>query len=272
MPTRISLPTCGSVEAAGQLAPVAYDPLVRVGVYVDGYNLYYGGRRCCGRGTAGWRWLDIRGMVSAVLALRTDWPGAAVERVVYCTARIDAATHPSGHFDQDIYLKALVASGSVDHIEFGHYVARTKTGLLAVDDPVTRRPQVVGSRWPVQVKDASGQDVPDARFMVKYLHLEEKGSDVNVATHLLSDVLGASVDAAVVVSNDSDLALPVRIARRHVPVGMINPRPGIFAGALTGKAGDGVGRHWWLSLDAGRYRGHQLPDPVAGRYTKPPGW
>ncbi|HEY7200404.1 MAG TPA: NYN domain-containing protein, partial [Candidatus Dormibacteraeota bacterium] len=31
---------------------------MRVGVYVDGFNLYYGARGLCGRGTAGWRWLD----------------------------------------------------------------------------------------------------------------------------------------------------------------------------------------------------------------------
>jgi hypothetical protein len=34
---------------------------------------------------------------------------------------------------------------------------------------------------------------------------EEKGSDVNVAAHLLVDVLAGGFDAAVVISNDSDL-------------------------------------------------------------------
>ena len=38
---------------------------------------------------------------------------------------------------------------------------------------------------------------------------EEKGSDVNVATHLLVDVLTGAIDAAIVISNDSDLALPI---------------------------------------------------------------
>jgi hypothetical protein len=35
---------------------------MRVGVYVDGYNLYYGGRSLCGRGRPGWRWLDLRAL------------------------------------------------------------------------------------------------------------------------------------------------------------------------------------------------------------------
>ena len=37
---------------------------MRVGVYVDGFNVYYGGRGLCGRGTAGWRWLDLRALAS----------------------------------------------------------------------------------------------------------------------------------------------------------------------------------------------------------------
>lgn len=36
---------------------------MQVGVYIDGYNLYYGARAICGRSTPGWRWLDLRSMV-----------------------------------------------------------------------------------------------------------------------------------------------------------------------------------------------------------------
>lgn len=39
---------------------------------------------------------------------------------------------------------------------------------------------------------------------------EEKGSDVNLASHLLIDVLSRSVDAVVVTSHDSDVALPIQ--------------------------------------------------------------
>lgn len=244
---------------------------MRVGVYVDGYNLYYGGRTLCGRSTAGWRWLDVGAMVRSLVAERLNWSGAVVERIVYCTARIDASTNPSAHQDQDVYLKALLATSSVDWIEYGNYVARTRKRLLAVDDPKTRKPRIVGAQWPVKVQDAQGVDVPDARFMVNTLHLEEKGSDVNVASHLLIDVLKQDVDAAVVISNDSDLALPVRTVRTYVPLGVVNPHGGHFAGDLTGDASDGVGRHWWRKLRASDLQGHQLPDP-AGGFTRPPGW
>ena len=243
---------------------------MRVGVYVDGYNLYYGGRSSCGRSTAGWRWLDIRGLAKALIDERSDWPGAEIKRVIYCTARVDSADNPSGHADQDVYLKALVATGSVDFIEFGYYVARVKSLPLALRDP-NGHPRLVSPAWPVMIQDGNGAAVSDARFMVSVAHREEKGSDVNVASHLLLDTLSGAVDAAVVVSNDSDLGFPVRHARSIVPIGLVNPRNTIHAGALRGRPADGVGRHWWRRLTATDYPAHQLPDP-AGHYTKPSGW
>jgi hypothetical protein len=245
---------------------------MQVGAYIDGYNLYYGARGLCGRGTAGWRWLDIRALLEAVLARRLDWKGATLARVVYCTAVIDAASNPSGYKDQDIYLKALAASGSVDHIEYGTYVARVKQAPLAVKAPSrSRRPQVVHPQWPIMVQDGQGNPIPDAMFMVSYADREEKGSDVNVASHLLVDVLTGTVGAAVVISNDSDLRFPVQHARMHVPVGLINPSANFLAGALRGKAMDGVGRHWWGSLSAADLKAHQLPRSVGG-LGRPMGW
>ena len=243
---------------------------MRIGTYIDGFNLYYGARGLCGRGTPGWRWLDLRGLVTDLVGRRTSWAGASIDRVVYCTARIDAATNPSGHADQDVYLKALVAAGSVDHIEYGTYVARVKTAPLAVKDP-QGRPLLVGPAWPVMIQDGQGGSVDDAVFMVSYANREEKGSDVNVAAHLLLDVLGGAVDGALVISNDSDLRFPVEQARRHVPVGVVNPSRNYLAGDLRGSATAGAGRHWWLKLTASDLKSHQLPDPVS-RYRRPAGW
>jgi hypothetical protein len=38
---------------------------------------------------------------------------------VYCTATIDSASNATGYARQQIFLKAIKASGSVDHIEYG---------------------------------------------------------------------------------------------------------------------------------------------------------
>jgi uncharacterized LabA/DUF88 family protein len=244
---------------------------MRVGVYVDAFNLYYGGRGLCGRSTAGWRWLDVRELVRPFIG----WSGATIERVVYCTARVDGVDDPSVPRDQSIYLEALAASGSVDHIEEGRYVAWGKQLPLAT----TSKPQPelyrhqgkpLDPALPLQIVSDrhTGLDL----VLATVRNREEKGSDVNVATHLLNDVLSGSVDAAVVVSNDSDLSLPLQLARDRVPVGTVNPTSRYLAGALRGSVTQGPGRHWWKQLTADDFRRSQLADPVDGKFNKPADW
>ncbi len=119
--------------------------------------------------------------------------------------------------------------------------------------------------------DARGNPIPDATFMVSYADREEKGSDVNVASHLLVDVLTSTVDAAILISNDSDLQFPLAYAHGLVPLGLVNPSPNYLAGALRGQPSDGVGNHWWRRLSAADLRACQLSDPV-DTLTRPAGW
>jgi hypothetical protein len=137
--------------------------------------------------------------------------------------------------------------------------------------PTSARPVLVAPAWPVMVQDGRGSAVSGAVFMVSYANREEKGSDVNVAAHLLLDVLAGSVDAALVISNDSDLRFPVVQARLRVPVGVINPSRNYLAGDLRGDPAVGAGRHWWVRMTAADLTSHQLPDP-AGQYHRPVGW
>jgi hypothetical protein len=243
---------------------------MRVSVLVDAYNLYYAGRKLCGRGVPGWRWLDVRSLAAAlVMEQSAAWPGATVERVVYCTARIKGSANPGGAADQDVYLKALLTSGSVDHIEYGNYISKVIKRPLATEDK-QHKPVITQPGWPVTVQ-RNGASMPDAMFMASVATYEEKGSDVNVASHLLVDVLAGGFQAAVVISNDSDLRWPVQEARRRVPVGVVNPGSGYTAGHLSDMPGAGVGRHWWRTLSAADFTGHQLSDPV-GRNRRPVGW
>ena len=101
---------------------------MQVGVYVDGFNLYFGGRSVNGRHTPGWRWLDVRSLSSDLVARQSGWGSAALVHIVYCTARISGSINPSGQVSQDVYIKALQAVGSVDHIEYGYYMATVKRG------------------------------------------------------------------------------------------------------------------------------------------------
>lgn len=243
---------------------------MRVGVYVDGFNVYYGARGIAGRATQGWRWLDLRSLVVDLIGRRRNWVDAEIERIIYCTAFIDGRTNPDGRRDQDIYIRALTGSGSVDHVELGKYVSRVKMAPLATRDS-KGRPVLTTSAWPVMITDANQKPVHDAQFMVSYAHREEKGSDVNVAAWLLTDVLLDRVDAAVVISNDSDLRLPIDQARERVPVGLVNPTTAHLAGDLRGGQDDGVGRHWWHQLTREDLVTNQLPSP-AGGVARPAGW
>ncbi|MEZ5264712.1 MAG: hypothetical protein R2755_23675 [Acidimicrobiales bacterium] len=132
------------------------------------------------------------------------------------------------------------------------------------------RPVITQAAWPLMVHHG-GAPVHGAMFMVSYANREEKGSDVNVAAHLLVDVLEGAVDAAVVISNDSDLRYPVQQARLRVPVGVVNPTRNQLAGDLRATPDVGVGTHWWYQLKPEDLRAHQLPDPVDGVH-RPQGW
>ncbi len=56
--------------------------------------------------------------------------------------------------------------------------------------------------------------------------VEERGSDVNLTAHLLSDLMLGCFDAAIVVTGNPDLALPIRLARQFagLPIGVLNPQ------------------------------------------------
>lgn len=244
---------------------------MRIGIYIDGYNLYYGGRGLCGRSTLGWRWLDLRSLARALVITHSRWDSPTLETITYCTARVSGSSNPVGQREQDVYLRALQRSGSVTQISYGNYVARVATAPLATAGR-NGKPVISNPQWPLMVQDGAEHDVPDARFMASVARREEKGSDVNVASHLLIDILTGAIDAAVVISNDSDLAYPVTFARDQVPVGLINPTKGYRAGKLAGKHTDGVGNHWWYQMQPSDWHNHQFPPTIAPGITKPPEW
>ena len=234
---------------------------MKVGVYVDGYNLYYGGRSLCGKDVTGWKWLNIRQLIEPYAA----WGGAALDRIVYCTARVNDP-------DQDSFLNALIHFGAVDEIIEGHYVSWAREKPLVEGDPRTKAPnlfrmdvdEVLPPALPLRI-------TPDESVLALVRIREEKGSDVNVASHLLRDTYTNQIDAAIVVSNDSDLGRPLNFARAEIPVGTINPQKAYLAGALRGVASEGAGRHWWKQLQPRDFIENQLPDQV-GVWRKPSDW
>lgn len=245
---------------------------LRVGLYVDGFNVYYGARALCGRGTAGWRWLDLPGLAMSLVNPRR-WPNAQLVRFVYCTA-------PRGRgpgrksADQHAYIDALRHRYPGMVVPLGSYVPRVKTGVLV--DNTKKPPYRVPSPGPTNLPSwLPAREVPAVQggreLLVSASTFEEKGSDVNVASHLLVDILDQKVDAAIVLSNDSDLKFPLEEARRRVPVGTVNPTTAKTPYVLRGSPTEGAGRHWWHRLTAVEFRANQLPDPV-GPHPRPSGW
>ncbi len=99
---------------------------------------------------------------------------------------------------------------------------------------------------------------------------EEKGTDVNLASYLLLDAFDGEGDAAVVISNDSDLATPMRIVRERfgMTVGILNPHPN-RSRTLAGVA------DFYRPIRRGPLSASQFPDRMqdaASEFTKPPGW
>lgn len=213
--------------------------------------------------------MDLR----AIASTYASWSGSIVTRVVYCTARVNDANDIEQTRRQDFFLRALLASGSVDLIEEGYYASWAKEAALSEDPPGARAPRTFrdpgrNEYW------SSGLRIrraPDGTMLATIRKREEKGSDVNVASHLLTDVLTRQVDAAIVISNDSDLALPIRVARDHVPIGLLNPGKNPLAGALKGVSTEGVGRHWWRRLDWNIVLANQMPLNVSG-IQRPSSW
>ena len=154
---------------------------------------------------------------------------------------VSGQVDPGARLRQRIYVDALRTTGTVD-IELGTFMTRTARGVDSVD----------GHYAEIEIQ-------------------EEKGSDVNVASHLLIDLHTDRIDAAILITNDSDLRLPAAHARLHIPVGTVNPRGTPTAGHLRGDRDEGPGGHSWCRFTASDFRSRQLPEAVDD-HQRPQGW
>lgn len=238
---------------------------LKVGVYIDGFNLYYGGNHLVG--DSSWKWLDLRKLIKQHIPQSLPWRDCELVRIIYFTSQI---REPLENFKrQQVYLEALLVSGSVDFIEYGNFVSRMSSNFAAIGKK-DKYDYVTLTYDPLPNEEWFWIE-PTGLVKVSHEKREEKGSDVKLASHLLIDLLTKKLDAAIVVTNDADLAYPIKFAREHVPVGVINPRGPHTARDLLGKSDDGVGNHWWYTLKAENFLSAQLPDEFDGM-VKPQKW
>lgn len=157
---------------------------MRVRVYLDGFNFYYRALRKTRH-----KWVNPVALASSILS-----PDDSIDMVRYFTARVKKRPGNDGSpARQQAYLSALGTLPEMK-VHYGSFLAKTKMRPLVADP----------SRF-VEVHDT-----------------EEKGSDVNLAAFLIRDGWMDCYDAALVMSQDSDLCEAIRIVRDDIkkPVGV----------------------------------------------------
>jgi hypothetical protein len=166
-----------------------------VNVYIDGFNLYY----CAVKNTP-YKWLNLHALVNNL------FPQLTINKIKYFSAKvkslswdIDAPTR------QEFYWRALKTIPNLEIVE-GNFVVRTK-----------KFPQ-----YPYVYPGGNPKNHPS---LVSVAKIEEKGSDVNLASHLLYDNCTKDADESIVISNDADLVLPIEIVTHKLNrlVTVVNP-------------------------------------------------
>ncbi len=207
-------------------------------IYVDGFNLYYGSLR-----NSPYKWLDLKSLFEKLLGHYH-----LVSEIKYFTAKIShQKVNDEAPKRQSTYLYALQKHTPELSIYYGHYL-QSKIKAKLCNPP------------------------PKSSSYVEVYKTEEKGSDVNLALHMLNDAWLDKYDSAVLVSNDSDIAEALRfiIHDHHKEIGLIVPgheKDRRVSKALKKYA------HFIKRIRAGVLADSQLPNPILGtQLYKPNTW
>lgn len=151
---------------------------MRVRVYVDGFNVYYRALK-----KTSYKWLNPLALAQSLLD-----PVDTIDVLRYFTARVSSrAGDPGAPARQQAYLSALTTIPEIK-VHYGRFLAQRKW-----------RPTTADPTKYVEIHDS-----------------EEKGSDANLASFLLHDGWGDKYDAALVMSQDTDLCEPLRMVRKDL--------------------------------------------------------
>ena len=194
--------------------------------------------------------MDLSALCTVLLPSRT------ISKIHYFTAIVKARQHdPNAPARQGVYLRALRTIQNIEIHDYGHFVDRKR--LL---------PQ-----FPYAYKNPINPTQPPQA--VQIMKTEEKGSDVNLASTLLSDCFDNNYDDAVVISNDADLVKPIELVTRHYNknVMVINPHRRIHLSYQLARAAT----NYFATINISVYRRCQFPTTLTdsqGTFSKPPDW
>ena len=174
---------------------------MRTSIYVDGFNLYFGALK-----RTPYKWLDLKAVCERMLS-----PKNKVSTIKYFTANVSSTpSNPTRSIHQQAYIRALLATCPSLEVIRGQF--RTHQVMKRLVTPIN------GQRHAL-VEETT-----------------EKGSDVNLAVHLINDAWRDEFDCAVVISGDSGLAESIRLVREYhpkKPVGVIAPGKGSMSKELV---------------------------------------
>lgn len=206
---------------------------MRTSVYIDGFNLYY--RMLKQR--PGLKWLNPLKLAQAILDENHQ-----ITSVNYYIARVSSRSHdPDAPARQAIYLGALSSVPEIV-VHEGSFMVSEPWMELAV---------------PAAAKPADYQWQLPTPNLVKVVKFEEKGSDVNLASHLVRDAFLDRYDVALVITNDSDLVEPIRIA-----IGEAGKRVGLLVPVKYPTQSLIDAASFYLHIRSGHLRKAQFSNPV----------
>lgn len=215
---------------------------MRTIAYIDGFNLYYRAVR----GTP-YKWLDLKKVCQHLLK-----PRHQIVAIKYYTAPVSGKRDPGQPIRQQTFLRALRSMIPELIVHQGHFLTHEVSAPLA-------------------------HPAPGQLPTVRVLKTEEKGSDVNLAVHLVNDAWLNAYDCAVILSNDSDLSEAMRLVRLHHPakkIGLIFPRQATGVARYAHPSRELTRHaHFIKHLGPSVLAACQMPDPIPDtKITKPPSW
>lgn len=211
---------------------------VKANVYVDGFNLYDGLKHYERQGLR-YKWLDLAALCHHEL------PNDTINKIRYCTARIKARDDPQRPQRQQTYIRALETIPNLT-VHYGRFLESDV--WMPVYGSTTVPPK-----------------------MEHVIRTEEKGSDVNIATLMLCDASDGDCDLIVLITNDSDLVMPIEVSRQKfkLQVGVLNP--GQRVSSALGRAATFYRPIKQASLAASQFPPAVL-DKLGRPIRKPTGW
>ena len=230
------------------LKSVDFTPLNTI-VYIDGFNLYYSLK------DTPYKWLNIETLVRSVL--EPSWHN--VTQIKYFTAQVKRKQKdPSNVIRQNMYLRAIQTLQKVETV-YGKFKKRNVKASLVIKNPEQLK----------QIKKIIGKNI------TPFFKYEEKETDVNIATHIIYDCCKENIDSIVLLSNDTDLKLPLWFARKKLKkrVIVITPTKNETESIVSMEAHQDLQKisNKTISLTEGHLKNSQFPDVVNG-VSKPKSW